>query len=167
MIQDLREKKKKLKAKIEKLQESFSKEVEDLKSKQRLAIEWLSTNTLEGINIRIQEAEERISKMEDRLVEITDVGQNKEKKNEKSEDSLKDLIWIQLEILILSEVRKRKTNTICFHLYVESKLWLKWTYLQNRNRLIKNRHLVSWGVGRTGMDKEFGIGRCNSYIYNA
>ena len=39
MIQDLREKKKKLKAKIEKLQESFSKEVEDLKSKQRLAIE--------------------------------------------------------------------------------------------------------------------------------
>ena len=63
--------------------------------------------------------------MEDRLVEITDVGQNKEKKNEKSEDSLKDLIWIQLEILILSEVRKRKTNTICFHLYVESKLWLK------------------------------------------
>ena len=83
------------------------------------------TNTLEGINIRIQEAEERISKMEDRLVEITDVGQNKEKKNEKSEDSLKDLIWIQLEILILSEVRKRKTNTICFHLYVESKLWLR------------------------------------------
>ena len=35
-------------------------------------------------------------------------------------------------IMILSEVRKRKTNTIWYHLYVESKIWHKWTYLQNR-----------------------------------
>ena len=32
--------------------------------------------------------------------------------------------WMELEILILSEVsRKRKTNIIWYHLYVESKIW--------------------------------------------
>ena len=36
-------------------------------------------NTLERINSRIREAEKQISKTEDRLVEITDVEQNKEK----------------------------------------------------------------------------------------
>ena len=29
--------------------------------------------------------------------------------------------WVDLEIVILSEVRQRKTNTIWYHLYVESK----------------------------------------------
>ena len=33
--------------------------------------------------------------------------------------------WMQLEILIVSEVRKRKTNTISYHLYVVSKIWKK------------------------------------------
>ena len=31
--------------------------------------------------------------------------------------------------------RERKTNTIWYYLYVESKIWHKWTYLRNRNRL--------------------------------
>ena len=31
-------------------------------------------------------------------------------------------IRMDLEILILSEVRKRKTNTICYHLHAESKI---------------------------------------------
>ena len=31
--------------------------------------------------------------------------------------------WMQLEIIILTEVRKRKTNTTWYHLYVESKIW--------------------------------------------
>ena len=35
-------------------------------------------NPLEGTNSRIQETEKQISKMEDRLVEITDVEKNKE-----------------------------------------------------------------------------------------
>ena len=30
--------------------------------------------------------------------------------------------WMELEILIFSEVRKRKTNAMCYHLYVESKI---------------------------------------------
>ena len=40
-------------------------------------------NTLEGINSRITEAEERISDLEDRMVEFTAMQENKEKKNEK------------------------------------------------------------------------------------
>ena len=30
--------------------------------------------------------------------------------------------WMQLEIIILNEVRKRKINTILYHLYVKSKV---------------------------------------------
>ena len=33
---------------------------------------------------------------------------------------------MDLEIVILSEVRKKKTNIIWYHLYVESKEWKKW-----------------------------------------
>ena len=48
-------------------------------------------NTLEGINSRITKAEERISDLEDRMVEFTAVEQNKEKRMKKNEDSLRDL----------------------------------------------------------------------------
>ena len=40
-------------------------------------------NTLEGINSRITEAEERINDLEDRTVEMTATEQNIEKKNRK------------------------------------------------------------------------------------
>ena len=40
-------------------------------------------NTLEGINYRITEAEERISELEDNMVQITAKEQNKEKKIDK------------------------------------------------------------------------------------
>ena len=46
--------------------------------------------TLEGINSRITEAEERISDLEDRMVEFTAAEQNKEKRMKRNEDSLKD-----------------------------------------------------------------------------
>ena len=48
-------------------------------------------NTLEGLNSRINEAEEQISELEDRLVEITAVKQNKERRMKSNEDSLKPL----------------------------------------------------------------------------
>ena len=48
-------------------------------------------NTLEGINNRITEAEEGISDLEDRMVEFTATEQNKEKRMERNEDSLRDL----------------------------------------------------------------------------
>ena len=56
-----------MEAKIEKMQEMFTKDLEELKNKQTL----MMINTLEGINNRITEAEEQISDLEDRMVEIT------------------------------------------------------------------------------------------------
>ena len=47
--------------------------------------------TLEGINSRITEAEERISDLEDRMVEFTVAEQNKEKRIKRNEDSLREL----------------------------------------------------------------------------
>ena len=48
-------------------------------------------NTLEGINSRIIEAEERISDLEDTMVEFTAAEQNKQKRMKRNEDSLRDL----------------------------------------------------------------------------
>ena len=45
---------------------------------------------LEGINIRISEAEERISVLEDKMVEIISEEQNKVKRIKRTEDSLRD-----------------------------------------------------------------------------
>ena len=48
-------------------------------------------NTLEGINSRITEAEERISDLEDRMVEFTAVEQSKEKKKEDRNETKKQI----------------------------------------------------------------------------
>ena len=48
-------------------------------------------NTLEGISSRITEAEEWISDLEDKIVEITIAEQNKEKRMKRIVDSLRDL----------------------------------------------------------------------------
>ena len=57
---------------------------------------------------------------------------------------------MDLETIILSEVRQGKTNTTWYHLYVDLKKWYKWTYLQNRNRLtdIENKLMVTKRDGR-------------------
>ena len=71
--------------------------------------------------------------------------------------------WMDLEIIILSEVKsdQRKTNTIWYHLYVESKRGHKRTYLRNRLTDIGNRLVVVKGEGGGGeLDGEFGISRC-------
>ena len=54
-------------------------------------------------------------------------------------------IFSMIEIIILSQ--KEKTNTIWYHIYVESKIWHKWTYLWNKNRLsvIENKVMVTKG----------------------
>ena len=64
-------------------------------------------NTLEGINSRITEAEEWISELENRMVEITASEQN----IEKNEDSLRDL-WDNIKhtnIHIIGMPEKRET----------------------------------------------------------
>ena len=89
MIQDFR---KRMEAKIKKMQEMFKKDLEELKNKQTEMNNTITEmkNTLEGINSRIT-AEERISDLEDRMVEITATEQNKEKRMKRYEDSLRDL----------------------------------------------------------------------------
>ena len=72
-------------------------------------------NSLEGTNSRIQEAEEQISKVENRLMEITDEEQNKEKRI-KRKDSLREL-WdfkhTNISIVgVPEEERKRARETI-------------------------------------------------------
>ena len=70
---------------------------------------------------------------------------------------------MQLEIIVLTEVsQKRKTNRAWYNLYVESKIWHKWPYPQNKNKHtdIENRLVVAKGEGRgSGIDLEFWGGR--------
>ena len=86
MIQNLRNR-------MEKIQETFNKDLEELKSKQTVMNNTITEikNSLEGINSRITEAEEWISELEDKMVEITAREQNKEKRMKRIEDSLRDL----------------------------------------------------------------------------
>ena len=72
MIQNLRNR-------MEKIQETFNKDLEELKRKQTMLSNTINEtkNSLEGINSRITEAEERISDLEDKIVEITTTEQNK------------------------------------------------------------------------------------------
>ena len=79
MIQDLR---KRMEAKIEKMQEIFNKDLEEQKNKETEMNNTITEmkNTLEGINSRISEAEEWISDLEDRMLEFSAVKQNKEKR---------------------------------------------------------------------------------------
>ena len=72
MIQDLG---KRTEAKIEKMQEMFTKDLEELKKKHTEM-----NKTLESISSRIIEEEEWINDWEDRMVEITATEQHIEKK---------------------------------------------------------------------------------------
>ena len=65
--------KKRMEAKTEKIQEMFTKDLEELKNKQTEM-----KNTLEGIYSWIIEAEAWINDLEDRMVEINATEQSKE-----------------------------------------------------------------------------------------
>ena len=68
------------------------------------------------------------------------------------------------EIIILSGVRKRKTNTTQYHLYVEYKILYKGTHLQNENKVTDIENRLCCCQGRERKDKEmeweFGVRRC-------
>ena len=68
-----------LQGKMEKMQESINKDLEELKNKH-------TYNTITEINSRISEAEEWISELEDRMVEITSEEQNKVRKKKKEKN---------------------------------------------------------------------------------
>ena len=81
-----------LRNRLEKIQETFNKDLGKLKSKQTVMNNTITEikNTPEGINSRKTEAEEQKSELEDRMVEITAAGQNKEKRMKRMKDSLRD-----------------------------------------------------------------------------
>ena len=63
---------KNLENKMEKMQGSINKDLEELNNRQRQTTQLLKfKNILERINNRISEAEEQISELEDKMVEIT------------------------------------------------------------------------------------------------
>ena len=78
---------------MEEIQETFNKDLEELKSKQTIMNNTINEikNSPEGINSRITEAEEWISDLKDKRVEITNAEKNKEKRMKRIEDSLRDL----------------------------------------------------------------------------
>ena len=108
---------KNLENKMEKMHESINKDLEELKNKHtetnNTITEIKNKKSLEGLNHRISEAEERISELEDQMVEITSEEQNKVKWMKRTEDSLRDLwdnikhtnIWI---IGVPEEEEKKK-----------------------------------------------------------
>ena len=75
----------------------------------------ITENTTEGINSRITEAKEQISELKDRIVEITAMEQNKEKRMKRIEDSLREL-WdnikcTNIRIREVSEEEEKKKGT--------------------------------------------------------
>ena len=90
---------------MEKMQESISKDLEELKNKhaEKNSTSTEIKSTLEGINSRIPEEEERISQLEYKMVEITSEEQNKVKRMKRTEDSFKnlwdDIKWTNIQII--------------------------------------------------------------------
>ena len=102
---------------IEKTQEMFNKDLEELKSKQTMMNNTINEikNSLEGISSKITEAEDQISDLEDKIVEIATTEQNKEKRMKRIEDSLRDL-WdsikhTNIRIIGVREEEEKKKGT--------------------------------------------------------
>ena len=105
---------KNLENRMEKMQESINKDLEELKNKHTETNNTITEikNTLEGINSRISEAEERISEMEDKVVKINSEEQNKVKRMKRTEDSLSNL-WdhikcTNIQIIGVPEEQEKK-----------------------------------------------------------
>ena len=94
----------------------FNKDLEELKSKQTMMNNTINKikNSLEGINSRITEEEELISDLEDKIVEITTIEKNKEKRMKRIKDGLRDLWDIKrtnIQILGVPEEEEKKKGT--------------------------------------------------------
>ena len=97
---------------MEKMQ-LINKDLEELKNKHTETNTLTEIkNSLEGINNRTSEAEEQISELEDKMVEITSEEQNKVKIMKGTEDSLRD-IWdnikcVNIQIIGVPEEEEKK-----------------------------------------------------------
>ena len=111
---------KNLENKMEKIQESTNKDLEEWKNKHTETNNTITEikNILEGINSRIFEAEEWISGLEDKMVGKTSEEQNKAKRMKRTEDSLRDL-WDNIKctntrIIGIPEEEKNKGHEKIF-----------------------------------------------------
>ena len=79
---------------MEEMQESINKDLEELKNKHTKTNNTITKikNTLEEFNSRIYETETQIHKLEDKMLKITTEEQNKVKRMNRTENSLRD-IW--------------------------------------------------------------------------
>ena len=115
---------KNLENKMEKMQESINKDLEELKNKHTETSNTITEikNTLEGINSIISEAEEQISEVEDKMVEITSEEQNKVRRMKRADDSLKEL-WdhvkytniriIGVPVLLPGKSHRQRSLVVC------------------------------------------------------
>ena len=75
---------------------------------------------------------------------------------------------MQLERIILTEVSQKEKYKYHMILYVESKIWHKWTYLWNKNTImdIENRLVVTKGKGvlRKRWSGSLGLADVSFYI---
>jgi len=105
---------KNLENKMEKAQQSINKDIKELKKKHTETNTTITEikNTLEGINCKISEAEEQISELEDKMVEITSEEQNKVKRMKRTKDSLSDpwnsIKWTNIQIIGVPEEEEKK-----------------------------------------------------------
>ena len=76
-------------------------------------------NTVEGVNSRMTEAEEKISEVGNRMVEINDAEMKKGKRIKRNEDNLRDL-WIMLNAPTFEsqESQKKKTKRKAMRKYL-------------------------------------------------
>ena len=72
------------------MQETFNKDLEEIKKSINNNAVTEIKGTLEGTNSRITDAEDRITGVQDRMVEINEAERKKEK-NKRNEDNFKDL----------------------------------------------------------------------------
>ena len=97
MIQNLENKMElqlnRLETRIENMQEMFNKDLEEIKKSQSIMNNSITEikSTLEGTNSKIMEDEDRISKVEDRMVKINEAESEKETRIKRNEDKLRDL----------------------------------------------------------------------------
>ena len=100
---------------MKKTQETFNKDLEELKSKETMMNSKINEikNSLGGISSRITEAEQW--NMEDKIVKINTAEKNKEKRMKRIEDSFRDL-WdnikcTNIRILGIAEEGEKKKGT--------------------------------------------------------
>ena len=131
MIQNLENKtesqKNSLETRIEKMQERFNKDLEEIKKSQYIMNNAINEikNTLEGTNSIIMEAEDRISEVEDKMVETNESERKKEKQIKRNQDNLRDL-WENVKcpnsriIEVPKEDKKKDDEKILEEIIVEN-----------------------------------------------